>query len=222
VSDHTWTILIPTLGQRADRFQSLVAELLTQVQWYQGQVTITALWNNGERPLSHLRQALVESATSRYISFIDDDDRVPPYHVLRVMEVIGRPWDKVDVVGWRMQCIQDGTELKPTFHSIKYDGWSDDEHGFYRDVSHLNPIRAEIARQVDFRRGDPPEDVSWADQLRSLIRDAGIVEGYVPDVMYYYQANSNDTTWRGVTPTETYVRPEIDSPYFQWLELPSD
>lgn len=205
-----WTVLVATLGQRSDRFRRLLDALLPQLEPYAGRVTVLAYRNNGERPLSHVRQTLVEHATSDYVSFVDDDDLVPPYHVDEVTRCLE---DDVDYVGWRMQCVLDGVPLKPTFHSLRYDRWWDDDRGYYRDVSHLNPVRRELALRADFRRGDPPEDVSWADQLRGQLK----TECYVDRVMYLYQASSVDSTWRpGAVQPGTFTMLDIVSPYLHY------
>jgi hypothetical protein len=205
----TWTILVATLGQRADRLARLLAQLLPQLDAHGGAVTVCALYNHGERPLSVVRQDLVDHATSDYVSFVDDDDELPDYFVDEVV----RRLDGVDYVGWQMQCYVDGSPLKPTYHSIRYGRWYDDADGYYRDVSHLNPIRIELARRGDFRRGEPPEDVSWTDQVRSHVR----TEAYVDKVMYHYRSSPADSTWRGHGVRRlTTSRPRVDHPYFHW------
>lgn len=206
----TWTILVATLGQRADRLQRLLDGLLPQVDAAGGQVTVTALVNHGERPLGEVRHALLRDATSTYVSFVDDDDEVPDYFVA---EVLARLDGQVDYVGWQLQCYVDGTALKPTYHSLRYDHWWDDAVGYYRDVSHLNPIRTELARVGDFRRGDPPEDVAWVDQLRGHVR----TEHYIDRIMYHYRSSSGDSTWRGQGITQVHTaRYASDSPHFSY------
>lgn len=186
-----WNVLIPTIGRRADRFAALAADLSRQAAPYHGAVQVTAYWNNGREPLGSYRQQLVEWSQGEYVSFVDDDDELPDYHVRRVVEALeSRP----DYVGWRIQAYVDDLKLKPTFHSLRYSEWSEDLNGYYRDVSHLNPVRRELALLADFRRGDPPEDVSWASQLRPYLR--GKREEYVDDVMYVYRARSADSAWR--------------------------
>jgi glycosyltransferase involved in cell wall biosynthesis len=207
--DATWTILVATLGQRAERLERLLGQLLPQLDAHDGAVTVCALYNHGERGLGAVRQDLVEHATSTYVSFVDDDDEVPDYFVT---EVLARLDGRVDYVGWRMQCYVDGVPLKPTFHSLRYDRWHDDADGFYRDVSHLNPVRAELARLADFRRGSPPEDVSWADQVRPHVR----TEAYVDRVMYHYRSSSADSTWRGDGVSRVGARSSVTHPYLSW------
>lgn len=212
----TWNVLIATLGQRRDRFAALLGDLLPQLGPYDGWVRVTALYNNGERSLGEIRQALVVSSDATYVSFVDDDDSVPDYYVDEVMSVIHHPrWldEPVDYVGWRMQCYVDGSPLKPTYHSLRYSSWSDDANGYYRDVSHLNPVRRELALRADFRRGDPPEDVAWADQMRPHVR----TEGYVGEpVMYHYRSSSTDSTWRGDVIPGDYERLPVSHPYFSY------
>lgn len=203
-----WSILIATLGQRSCKFSSLLERLLPQVESVDG-VEVVALWNNGERPLSHVRQDLVENAKGEYISFIDDDDMVPDYYVSEILPLL----DGVDQIGWRMQCILNGHYLNPTFHSLKYDHWWNDAHGYYRDISHLNPMRRQLALQVDYRKCQPPEDVSWVSQMRGLVT----FEHYIDKIMYYYHANSSDSTWRGINTSGDYERLKVESKVFRYL-----
>lgn len=208
----TWTILVATLTRRADRLRGLLDVLLPQLDPHAGAVRVLAFANRGEHPLGQVRQALVEVATGDYVSFVDDDDQVPTYYVDEVVAALAaRP----DYVGWRMQCYVDGEPLKPTLHSLRYAGWWDDNVAYYRDVSHLNPIRRELALKADFRRGDPPEDVAWVNQVRGL----PVTEAFIDKVMYYYYSSSTDSTWRGVTrdhSASTTPRLDVDHPYFTY------
>lgn len=205
----TWNILIATIGQRENRFKRLLNLLIPQISPHNGRVRITALWNNGERPLAEVRQDLLESASLEYVSFIDDDDIIPEYYVDEVSSKL----DGVHYIGWRMQCIMNGRNLKPTFHSLRYDHWWDDKYGYYRDVSHLNPIRTDLAKLADFRKTQPPEDVSWADQLRGKLK----TEHYIDKIMYYYHSSTVDSTWRhGRVKPGNYHRPIIGCPYFSY------
>lgn len=206
----TWTILVATLGQRAARFERLLAELLPQTEPHDGAVTVCALYNHGERPLGSVRQDLVHHATATYVSFVDDDDSVPDYHVDEVLRLLD---GTVDYVGWRMQTYVNDVPLKPTFHSLAYDRWHDDAAGYYRDVSHLNPIRRDVALRGDFRRGEPPEDVSWVDQVRPHVK----IGAYVDRVMYHYRSSPADSTWRGSGIDRVWhLRPTVDHPNFSY------
>jgi glycosyltransferase involved in cell wall biosynthesis len=212
----TWNILIATLGQRHARLERLLAQLLPQTEPYHGDVTVTAFYNHGEHQLGFVRQSLVDHASSTYVSFVDDDDELPDYYV---DEVMARLDGDVDYVGWRLQCYVDDVPLKPTYHSLRYTRWYDDASGYYRDVSHLNPIKTELARHADFRRGHPPEDVAWVDQVRPFVK----TESYIDKIMYHYRSSSIDSTWRGVDAYEPPVsRPVVPHPHFTYHPLSSD
>lgn len=208
-----WTILVATLGQRQERFKRLLNHLLPQLEECPGQVNVLAYWNNGERPLADIRQALVEEADGTFVSFVDDDDLVSPSYVRRIIPLLNKG---IDYVGFRLQCYVDGSPLKPTYHSLRYTQWYDDAKGFYRDVSHLNPVRRELALKADFRKTEPPEDVAWADQLRGHLKK----ELYVDDVMYSYYSSSYDSTWRPGSVQRPrvgqYFRPVVDHPQFRY------
>src|SRR5687767_4133734 len=143
---------------------------LSYIEDYDGEIEVVAYWNNREKSLGSLRQALVEEAKGDYICFVDDDDMLPEYYLSSVYSLLGgTKYDGPQYVGWKMQYIHDGVPSpKPTYHSLKYDGWSEDSLGFYRDVSHLNPVRRSLALRADFRKEIPgvSEDRSWAIQLR--------------------------------------------------------
>lgn len=213
-----WSILVATLGQRRGKFKRLVDVLAPQLEQHNGAVELVAYWNVGEVPLSVIRQSLVDDARGTYISFIDDDDLVPYYFTDEVLAAIEtfqthNHMTYPDYVGWQMQAYVDGEPLKPTFHSLRYDHWWDDDAGFYRDISHLNPIRKEKVSEAgaDFQRTAPPEDVAWSDQLRGHLQ----TEAYVDRVMYHYHASPADSTWRpgaGRPKPGEMVMPPIELP----------
>jgi hypothetical protein len=180
-----WTILIATQGRRAAQLQRLLAGLLPQAEAAGGQVKVLALWNNGERRLGEVRQDLLWHATGTYVSFVDDDDEVPPYYVSAVLPLLD---GTVDYIGWRMQCYIDGVAAKPTIHSLRYSGWHDDEDGYYRDITHLNPVRRQLALLGDFRTAWP-EDSTWVASLRGHVR----TEAFIDRPMYLYRYSSSDS-----------------------------
>ena len=204
------SILIATIGQREDRFKQLLEVLRPQMK----DVEILAYWNNGEKPLWEIRQALVEEAKGEYISFIDDDDSVPDYYVEEILKAIA---EKPDYVGWRMQLWENGEKAKPTFHSVKYTEWSEDDRGWYRGISHLNPIQRDIALQVSFETiPGEAEDQPWTKKIAPLVK----TEAYIDREMYWYIHSTADSVWRGDVKTyNPYDRPIIKLKGFRWHPL---
>ncbi len=180
-----WTILIATHASRRFKLARLLDGLLPQVEDVNADpggasaVTVEALWNNGERPLGRVRQDLLEHATATYVCFCDDDDEVAPYYVDRALPLLD---GEVDYIGWQIQCFFNGNKMKPAFHSLRYGSWSDDADGYYRDISHLNPVRRDLTTGTTFCAGWP-EDVSWVEQMRGRLK----TERYIEDEMYLYR-----------------------------------
>jgi hypothetical protein len=203
-----WAILIATLDRRHDKLLRLLSQLLPQAEAARGLVRVGALWNRGERPVCQLRQELLDLVISKYVSFVDDDDEVPPYFVERVLDRLLR--EAPDYVGWRMQCWEGAQKLKPTFHSLRYERWFEDDSGFYRDISHLNPVRRELAAGTSFCAGWP-EDRIWADQMRGRL----VTESYIEDDMYFYYSSAADSVRSGI-PGPSWPRPVVTSPAFSW------
>lgn len=207
-----WTILVCTLGERGERFKRLMDVLLPQTEKYKGDIKVLAYWDNGSN-LGKIRQLLVESANSKYISFVDDDDLVPEYYCDEIYPLL----DGVDYIGWQQQLWHNGRKMKPTFHSLRYDKWSEDSEGWYRNVSHLNPIKRDLALKASFIvEGDAPEDQHWVHQVAPFVK----TEHYIDKIMYEYHHTSTDSQWRNKQgPRPQHKRVEIDHPNFEYWGL---
>lgn len=188
----------------------MALRLLRQAEPYKGAVIVTALRNFSERPLGEFRQAMVEASEAEYICFVDDDDEVPDSYVVEILNALGK-----DYVGWQMQMYDVGQPHKPTFHSLMYDRWWEDERGYYRDISHLNPVRRKLTVHADFRApGYPDEDFGWADQMRGWV----ITENYIPDVVMYHYLRTPASTRGRMTHPPDHVPPpvSVESSNFRW------
>ena len=190
-----WSIMILTQPSRTAYLARLQAVLKPQLV---GGVEMDVATFDPKLSLGENRQKLIESAKGQYVNFIDDDDLIPNKYVAMILPLL----DGVDYIGYRVQMFTDGVKQKPTFHSLIYDKWTSDEKGFYRDISHINPIRRELALKVKMSGGHG-EDQRWADQLRSL----GIVktQHYIDEVMYSYYFRSARTEAATAVQVETHA-----------------
>jgi len=217
----TWSILVPTLGERRALFERLMATLLPQTEAYQGDVKVIGFYSNGTPGLPEIRQRMVQAAKTEYVSFIDDDDLVPGYYVDEVQQALEQ---RVDYVGWQVQCYSDGVPTAVAYHNLEYGGWKNHPDRYLRDISHINPIRTSIARTVDFRRAAPgqPEDRAWVHQLRRgrLLRTQVVIDR----IMYHYLFSTSRTAgigsrWQAPSKIHPSLdRAVIDHPHFSWLE----
>lgn len=216
----SWTILVPTLGERRALFERLMATLLPQAERHPG-VQVVGWWNNGSPSLPKIRQTMVQATTTDYLCFVDDDDLVSPEYVDEIVAALS---DGPDYVGFTVQCYSDGWPTALAHHALKYGRWANLKTHYERDISHINPMRTRLARRADFTRAKAgrAEDRVWVDQLRRT--QALRSEVVIPRVLYHYLYSTNRTQGFGSrwerpasirTPSDL-VRPEIDSPAFSW------
>jgi len=217
MGDPTWTILIPTIGQREALFRRLLDRLLPQLDPYGGRVRVLSWWNNGEVRLWYIRDNLMAAAHhagSEYISFIDDDDLVPAYYVDEVVAAIA---NRPDHVGFRLEYWVDGRFGEMVDHSLRHRGWGrSKEAGLYRDISHVDPIRTELAVRSSFyvMRAGRAEDRVWVRGVRKHVK----TETYIDKVMYYYLWRSQGSAWirPDLIKRHGFTRPAVDHPHFAW------
>lgn len=215
----TWTILVPTLGERQDLFRRLMATLLPQTDVHHGRVKVVGWFNNGKPGLAEIRQRMVEKVDTEYMSFVDDDDLVPGYFVDEVQSaLLQRP----DYVGWQVQCYSDGVPTAVSYHSLAHKRWVNLEDRYLRDISHINPIRTTIAKTADFSRVTPgqPEDRAWVHQLRQGRRLK--TEVTIDRIMYHYLFSTSKTAgigsrWKAPSKIHPGLeRAVIEHPNFSW------
>jgi hypothetical protein len=130
--------------------------------------------------LGENREIMRQESVGEYIAFVDDDDIVPCYYVGTIMPLL----DGVDIIGFECQLYVDGTlDTKRDFHTITAGSWYNTDTAYYRDISHLSPIRRELALLAPMEGGHG-EDGRWADKMRAL----GVLktEHYIDKIMYHY------------------------------------
>lgn len=178
-----WTIAILTVPERSMDLERITGILERQIA---GRTDIEMLIARQDWGIGEKRQWCLDIARGEYFCFVDDDDLVAHDYVDTIYPLL----DGVDYVGFRVQHYLNGRKSKPTFHSLRYDGWSEDVDGYRRNVSHLNPIRVEIARQGRFA-GDYGEDYAWAQQVHPA------TEHYVDRPLYFYFDSPEHSASRG-------------------------
>lgn len=208
----TWTILVPTLGQREDLFLRLMGVLLPQLDEHEGRVRVLAWRNNGKPSISEIRDALLASAGTDYVSFIDDDDLVPEYYVAEIVTAIA---EGPDHVGFKMEYSTDDEHREIVDHSLRWGKWGRTLDGqLHRDVTHIDPVRLDHAIRARFyARPGRAEDRVWVKQVRRHLA----TEVYIDKIMYFYLYREAVTAWRNPGEIKHVPgRPVIEHPYFSW------
>jgi glycosyltransferase involved in cell wall biosynthesis len=214
----TWSILVPTLGERRTLFERLMAGLLPQLDPYAGRVRVVGWFNNGSPSLPKIRQTMVLGAETDYVSFVDDDDLVSPEYVAEIVTALD---ERPDYVGFQVQCYSDGAPTAVAYHSLAYRRWRNFPGRYERDISHINPIRTMLARRADFARAraGSAEDRVWAEQLRrgNVLRSEVVVDR----ILYHYLYSTSRTPglgsrWETDRKIHAGERSTIAHPYFTW------
>jgi hypothetical protein len=171
-------------------------------------IEVIAYWNTGELSIGEIRQRLLEEATGEYVCFIDDDDWVPDWYCDEIFYALGK-----DYVGFEVELFEKDKKMPRVFHSIRYGIWHEDEKGYYRGITHLNPIKREIALLGKFGKQGIGEDESWARMIAPHVR----TENYIDKIMYYYRHNGDNTMFGGPKrPEKTYYRVDFKHPQFRY------
>ena len=182
-----WSICILTMPERRKYLLRILSNLREQTEKL-NDVDVFFCHPDPALSLGANRQRMIDLCeNSSYVNFVDDDDLVSDDYVSSIYPLL----DGVDYVGFQVQGYIDGVPQKPTYHTLHCGNWHEDEKGYYRDLSHLNPIRRELALLVPFE-GGVGEDHRWADRLRET--NAVQTEHYIDRVMYhyYFRTRKND------------------------------
>ncbi len=186
----TWEILLPTVVNRAEKFERLMNVLAPQVEKYKGDIQVVVCWNNYEHELSELRQAMIEDTTAKYINFIDDDDLVTDDYCDTIYPLL----DGVDYIGFRVAFIQHGEKQKQVIHSLTCEGWTDNAEGYYRRGTLINPTKASIMKKVGFKESDYrkgiPEDTTYARNVDPYLK----AEHFIDKEIHIYMP-TDDHAW---------------------------
>jgi hypothetical protein len=181
VNSLKWSILILTQPSRAQFLARLTSVLAPQVEPYQDLIEICVREGDASMSVGEHRQIMRESATGEYSNFIDDDDLISDNYVETILPLM----DGVDYIGYNLQRYDDGRPTGVFQHTLANLGAADGTA-----ISHINPIKTELAKLVPMSGGFG-EDRRWWAQLEATGRVT--TEHYIPEVMYSYLYRSNKT-----------------------------
>lgn len=168
-----WTIcVISALPVRQTELTRTRGILERQIKPYKD---VELIINTDEQKVGEKRQKCLEMAQGAYISFVDDDDLVAHDYVDTIYPLL----DGKDYIGFKLQSYHNGSKQKPSIHSLRNKTWGEDDSCYYRGITHLNPIKTDLARQSKFEGGDG-EDERWAEKV------AAKTQHYISKPMYFY------------------------------------
>jgi hypothetical protein len=181
-----WQLLIVTQKSRREMLDQLLTSLHRQMKRMAlrkaGEIEILTyhLEPGGLFGIGDARQQLREQATAKYINFIDDDDLVAPDYLSSIFPLLD---GRTHYVGFEVAGYHNYVKTKQDFHTLGCGRWFETDQAYWRDISHINPMRRDLAMQAPMS-GGIGEDSRWADSIRSQ----GTVRSqrYIDAVLYHY------------------------------------
>jgi hypothetical protein len=181
------TILIPTMPNRGEMLERLLAVLRPQLERHPSVGYIT---DDGPGTIGAKRQRMMEAAAGEYVAFVDDDDMVSADYLDRIVPCLA---SSPDCVGITMHVTMDGRDWHPSpifRHSLRFAEnfvWS----GTNRTPHHLCPLRRELALRARFPDLMWGEDFNFAQGLLQHLKTEEW-SGDKPIYFYDYVSKKGD------------------------------
>ena len=165
-------ILIPSIPERDEMRIKLTNELKRQGEFlkdhpYLGMNVIYVdgrkSFLNGGMSIGEKRQSLLDSASGKYVCFLDDDEQIAPNYLETLMRMCNMD---VDVCTFRaMVKLENAWGLVDMRLSYKLNDQFTPEHTVRRTPWHICPVRREFAQLYKFDDINNAEDSRWFEQV---------------------------------------------------------
>lgn len=161
---YDWSVLIPTMQGREESLQRLLLSIQEKVRRLAPdmRVQFSIEFDNKEKSVGLKRDALLQNAQGRYMSFIDDDDDITDEYIEDLWECIKGDYHVMRLFG----------TIAPYrfFHTLKFTfddkmATKGDPPMFQRPPNHLNPMLTDVARLIRFKDATYGEDLDWCIRL---------------------------------------------------------
>ncbi len=182
-----FSILIPTLDDRHERFSGLYEKLNKQINENSLAKEVEVLYfsDNKQHSLGFKRNKLIEWAKGKFIAFVDDDDNVSDDYVPIICSTI-KEYPDIDCVGIKGIITFGGKNPRVFIHSLRYGEYFSKGDIYFRPPYHLNPMKREVACNYKFEDISYSEDIDWAMRIS---RDQALQKEYFIDkIVYYYNS----------------------------------
>lgn len=124
---------------------------------------------------------LARKEGASHIAFIDSDDLISPNYIEAVMPGVIGDYDCCELYG---QYYENGKQLNPFHHSIKYDHWFQDDKMYMRMPNHLSVIKLAHLHDIKFQDKTVGEDAWYSIDIQKTGR---LKREYpVKEIIYYY------------------------------------
>src|SRR4029079_9997187 len=162
------TVIVPSIPSRMESLYGVLNDLFKQADGKP--VEIVCLLDNRKSNLSEKRNQAIKNAKGRFISFVDDDDKIEPDYVDQILEAI-KTNPKADCVVFDVLVHGYTPEPKLCAYGIEYEQ-GENETSYLRKPNHVMAYRTEISRKHEYRKdlSAISEDTEWAERASKDIQ----------------------------------------------------
>lgn len=186
--DVVLTVFVPSMLSRMESLYGVLKDLFTQAEGKP--VEIVCLLDNRKSNLSEKRNQAIHNAKGRFITFVDDDDKIEPDYVDSILKAIQEN-PKADCVVFDVLVHGYTPEPKLCSYGIEYQH-GENEKMYLRKPNHVMAYKTEISRRFKYRKdlSAISEDTEWAERASKEIKN----QVRVGKVLYHYFYNPKETT----------------------------
>lgn len=189
MSEPLLSVLVAGLTKRTKRFG---AELCAQLEMQSEElpVEVLVLLDNQKLSTGLKRARLLEQATGRFFTFVDDDDTVSPSYCTALCEAIKNNPD-ADVINFHIDYSVDGKHQYFAKFSKEYPDPPlvlRSRDAAYDKPSHTMCWRRELVKDLKYADAYWGEDVAWVMEARKRIQTQVCLDR----VLYYYRKISTN------------------------------
>lgn len=180
-----WSIMICTLCEREVLYKALMRKLRKQIlkSGKENEIEVLRYCDNRELLVGEKRNKLMEAASGKYVSFIDDDDDISDSYIDLLYRGIQHDRDCVALEGI---ITINGGQPKRFIHSIKHKSYFLKSGIYYRPPNHLNAIKKSLVQSFKFPEKNFSEDYDWS----MAVCRAGVLQSEAPidKPVYFYKS----------------------------------
>jgi len=189
------SVLICTIPERSEMLARLLERIrrLTEGLRIRVEVLTDA---TVEYKVGLKRSVLLSRARGNYCCFVDDDDNVTDNYFTPYEAVLPDLPYLYDCFALHGAYFVNGRYDRPFHHSMKYNKWSEDSQGYYRIPNHLNLIKTDICKLINFSKEDWLEDRDFSKRLfDSHYIQSEYRHNYIQYLYYFQMVKKNTSPW---------------------------
>lgn len=172
----------------------------------QHRVEIVVLTDNKMMMLGHKRNVMVELAQGKYISFVDDDDRISEDYISSLLEATAT---NADSIVFQARVSLNGEPSKLCYYSKDNKQDYNSRDAYHRIPNHICCVKRSVALKSTFPNVLYGEDAGYGKVLLKYLKTEHVID----KVLYYYDYNADTTetqAWRYNRTEQRRLKPLVD------------